>query len=314
VNVFVTGGAGFIGANLSALLATTDGIDRVLVLDDLSTGYPSNLEGVGDHVEFHEGSILDPDTVDSLVCTVEAVIHLAARPSVPKSLQDPVASHNVNVNGTLNILEACRRQATPPKVIFASSSSVYGSNPELPKHERLACMPMSPYAASKLAAESYVLAYQASFGVPALAVRFFNVYGPLQPPGHAYAAVVPAFVDAALQHRAVPLHGDGTQSRDFTYVRTVAEVLTAAVVRDVTSPGPVNLAFGTRTNLNELISDIGALLGEEISVEHLPNRLGDVPHSQADNSLLRTLFPDITPVDLDRGLRDTIEWMKSRDV
>lgn len=313
MNVLVTGGAGFIGANVCADLLTTSGIDRILVIDDLSTGDRSNLDAIADRVEFHEASVLDHEALGPLVDVADVVIHLAARPSVPRSIADPVASHDVNVNGTINVLEAARSKATPPMVIFASSSSVYGSNPELPKHERLACMPMSPYAASKLAGESYVLAYQQSFGIPALAVRFFNVYGPLQPPGHAYAAVVPAFVDAALHQRPIPRHGDGTQSRDFTFVGTVAAILSDAAVRQVTSPGPMNLAFGTRTDLNELIRRIDALLDCSSEIEDHPVRAGDVPHSQADNSLLRELFPDVVPVDLDNGLRQTVTWMMQRD-
>src|SRR3954454_17508871 len=171
-----------------------------------------------------------------------------------------MASHDVNVNGTMQVLEAARR-AGGPHLVVASSSSVYGANRTLPKREDLATMPLSPYAASKLATESYALAYQHSFEVPVLAFRFFNVFGPLQAAGQAYAAVVPAFVSAALEGRPLTVHGDGKQSRDFTYVDTVTEVLADAIARGVTSPAPVNLAFGTRTDLLALIAELEQVLG-----------------------------------------------------
>jgi UDP-glucose 4-epimerase len=207
------------------------------------------------------------------------------------------------------VLEAARR-AGGVHVIVASSSSVYGSNPTLPKVEDLVPMPMSPYAASKLATESYALAHAASFGMDVLAFRFFNVFGPLQPAGHAYAAVVPAFVDAALGGRPLPVQGDGGQTRDFTYVATVAGILTDAVERRVTHERPVNLAFGSRVSLLELIELLGGILGTELTVELGPARTGDVRDSQADHARLRSLFPDVVPVDLETGLRETIAWFR----
>ena len=310
MKVVVTGGAGFIGANLSRTLLANESISQVVVLDNLSTGNRSNLDGID--VEFVEGDILEPADLDRCLDGAAAVVHLAARPSVPRSVQDPVASHLANATGTVNVLEAARR-ADDAQVIVASSSSVYGSNPALPKHEDLATRPMSPYAASKLAAESYTLAYQATYGLPTLAFRFFNVFGPLQAAGHAYAAVIPAFVDAALHGRPIPIQGDGTQSRDFTFVDTVASVITDAVVRRVASSEPVNLAFGSRTNLLEVIDLMEAELGHPLEREFLDPRVGDVPHSQAANDRLRALFPDIAPVELTDGLRRTIEWFRTLD-
>jgi UDP-glucose 4-epimerase len=193
----------------------------------------------------------------------------------------------------------------------ASSSSVYGSNPTIPKHEDLATRPMSPYAASKLATEAYALAYQESFGVPVLAFRFFNVFGPLQPAGHAYAAVVPAFVAAALAGAPLVVHGDGHQSRDFTFVDTVTQVIADAVDRTVTSPDPVNLAFGTRTDLLGLVSELERVVGTQLTIEHVQPRTGDVRHSQADSTRLRELFPDVVPVDLAEALRATVAWFRS---
>jgi UDP-glucose 4-epimerase len=308
MKVVVTGGAGFIGANLCRHLSSSAGIDEVIAFDDLSTGFLSNLEGVD--ATFVEGTILDRDALGAVVDGAGAVVHLGARPSVPRSVADPVASHDANATGTLNVLEAARA-AGGAHVVVASSSSVYGANPTLPKHEDLAARPMSPYAASKLATESYALAWQHSYGMPTLAFRFFNVFGPLQAAGHAYAAVVPAFVSAALAGEPLTVHGDGTQSRDFTYVDTVCSVITDAVARQVSSPEPVNLAFGTRTSLLEVISLLEELLDRELPVHHTENRVGDVPHSQAANDRLRALFPDVTPVDLRDGLAATIDWFRT---
>ena len=240
-----------------------------------------------------------------------AVVHLAARPSVPRSIDDPMATHRVNVDGTMNILEFARSQDCPPHIVFASSSSVYGANPTLPKRETLATLPRSPYAASKLTAEAYVLAYQASFGVPALPFRFFNVFGPLQAPGHAYAAAVPVFLHAALTGAPIPVHGDGLQTRDFTYVGSVVEVLTRSVLDRVTSSSTVNLAFGTRSSLLDVIEIIEELLGHGVERDFQPTRPGDVRDSQAANDRLLELFPDCTPVGLRDGLTATLEWMRA---
>jgi UDP-glucose 4-epimerase len=184
----------------------------------------------------------------------------------------------------------------------------------LPKHEDLATRPMSPYAAQKSITEGYALAYGNSYEMPTLAFRFFNVFGPLQAAGHAYAAVVPAFVSAALAGEPVTVHGDGTQSRDFTYVDTVTAVLADAVLRQVKSLDPVNLAFGSRTTLLELLDLMETLIGHPIARNHIENRAGDVPHSQAANDRLRALFPDIQPVELAQGLRATIDWFSSNPI
>jgi UDP-glucose 4-epimerase len=308
MKIVVTGGAGFIGANLCRTLLTT-GDDEIVVLDDLSTGARANLDGLD--VQLVEGTILDAATLDETVDGAAAIIHLAARPSVPRSVVDPVASHEANASGTVQVLEAARR-AGDPLVIVASSSSVYGANPELPKHEGLVTQPMSPYAASKLATEAYALAWQHTYGLPVLAFRFFNVFGPLQAPGHAYAAVVPAFASAALEGRPLPLQGDGKQSRDFTYVGTVASVLASAARRGVHEPEPVNLAYGTRVDLLTLIELLEGIVGHALEVDHLDPRKGDVRHSQADDSRVRALFPDVEPVPLEVGLRDTVEWLAER--
>ena len=303
----MTGGAGFIGANLCRRLSSAGNV--VVAFDDLSTGDVDNLRDLD--VRFVEGTILDASALDGALRDATAIVHLAARPSVPRSIADPMASHLANATGTVEVLEAARR-AGNPHVIVASSSSVYGANPTLPKHEDLATLPLSPYAASKLATEAYTLAYQRSFGVPALAFRFFNVFGPLQTAGHAYAAVVPAFIDAALQGEPLVVHGDGKQSRDFTFVDTVTEVIADAIARGVTSPTPVNLAFGTRTDLLTLIAELESVLGASVAVEHVETRAGDVKHSQADSTRLQELFPDVEPTALPDALRATVDWFRAQ--
>ena len=310
MRVVVTGGAGFIGANLCRTLLATPGVTEVVALDDLSTGSKANLAGVSG-VELVEGSILDTALLDEVVPGATAIVHLAARPSVPRSIVDPVASHEVNATGTLQVLEAARRHGGP-QVVVASSSSVYGANPTLPKHEDLVPMPVSPYAVSKLATESYALAYAHSYGLPTLAFRFFNVFGPLQAPDHAYAAVIPAFLSAALAGEPLSVHGDGGQTRDFTYVGTVCSVLSDAVVRAVVGPRPVNLAFGTRVSLLEVIAMIEANLGHPLERNHTAPRAGDVRDSQADQTNLAQLFPGVSPVQLEDGLAATLAWFRSR--
>jgi UDP-glucose 4-epimerase len=268
VKVVVTGGAGFIGANLCRALTAAE-VDEVVALDDLSTGLAANLEGVG--ATLVTADMGDPDVLDAVLPGAGAVVHLGARPSVPRSLEDPLASHHVNATGTLQVLEGMRRHGVD-HIVVASSSSVYGANPELPKHEGLVPMPVSPYAVSKLASESYALAHAASFGLRTLAFRFFNVFGPLQTAGHAYAAVVPAFVSAALTGEPVVVHGDGRQTRDFTYISSVCDVLTEAVGRGICSERPVNLAFGGRSSLLELLATLEPIVGQPIVRHHVDPR------------------------------------------
>ncbi|HUF32085.1 MAG TPA: NAD-dependent epimerase/dehydratase family protein [Acidimicrobiales bacterium] len=306
--VVVTGGAGFIGANLCRAFATDDRFGEVVAYDNLSTGNPANLDGF--EVQLVEADILDAAALDDAVGGASAVVHLAARPSVSRSIADPMASHEANATGTMQVLEAVRR-AGGPHLIVASSSSVYGANPTLPKTEDLLTAPLSPYAASKLATEAYALAHGHSFGLDVLAFRFFNVFGPLQPAGHAYAAVVPAFVAAALAGEALPVHGDGRQTRDFTYIGSLVDVMTDALLRRVASSTPVNLAFGGRFTLLEAIEVLEGILGHPLERRHEAPRSGDVRDSQADQTRLRSLVPDVEPVPFEEGLRHTVDWFSS---
>lgn len=308
MQLLITGGAGFIGSNL-ARHALAEG-HSVRVLDDLSTGRASNLNALD--LDFVEDSILDFSSVLAVMKGADAVVHLGAIPSVPRSVANPRASHEANTTGTLNVLEAAR-EAGVGHISVASSSSVYGANPKLPKSEFDYTRPMSPYAVSKQATEGYALAYQFSYGLPTLAFRFFNVYGPGQPADHDYAAVIPKFLDAALHDRPVTVHGDGTQSRDFTFVETVCRVLLDAAARRVVSADPVNLAFQTNTSLLDLLTLMEERLGRTISRSFTERRVGDVKASQAESTRVRELFPGVTPVSLGVGLAQTIEWMKGMD-
>ena len=310
MRVVVTGGAGFIGSNLVNRFCGDDHVDEVIALDDLSSGSRGNLR-LTPQAKFVEGSILDDELLDEVFGGIDAIVHLAAVPSVPRSIADPKASHDANATGTLQVLQAARR-AGGVYTIVASSSSVYGANPTLPKSEDLRPAPLSPYAVNKLAAESYALAFQHCYELPTLTFRFFNVFGPLQAPGHAYAALVPTFLDHAVREQPLPVHGDGEQTRDFTFVGSVVAVLAAAVERQVTYPEPVNLAFGTRRTLNDVILELERQFGRKLPIESQPPRPGDVRHSQADQTRLFSLFPSIDPIPFEEGLARTIAWFRGR--
>jgi UDP-glucose 4-epimerase len=308
VRVLVTGGAGFIGTNLVTALTRCHETAEVTVLDDLSSGSRANVP-TDEGVRFVEASVLDDRALRRASRGVDVIVHLAARPSVARSMREPLATHDANATGTLRVLEAARAVGDA-QVIVASSSSVYGANPLLPKHEELRPVPLSPYAVSKLTAETYTLAYGHCFDLPVLAFRFFNVFGPHQPADHAYAAVVPAFLDAALASRPLPLDGDGGQTRDFTYVGTLVDVVVEAARRRVVSPEPVNLAFGTRRSILDVAELVAMAVGCPLEFDRRPTRPGDVRHSQADGTRLRALFPDVSAVPFEVGLARTLTWFR----
>ena len=305
MRILVTGGAGFIGSNLVRRLL--DAGDSVAVIDDLSTGYRANIEGLP--IDFTEASILDEDALQQAAAGAEAIIHLGALGSVPRSVQDPMASHHANATGTLMVCMAALREGA--YVTAASSSSVYGSVPDLPRVESLPTRPMSPYAVTKLATESYLLAFAASYGMQTLPFRFFNVYGPRQAAGHVYAAVIPVFIDAAMRGIPLPVNGDGLQSRDFTFVDTVTWVLADAAHRQVTSDRPVNLAIGANVTLLDLVAALEILLGRALLIEHRPPRVGDIHASQSKPVLLRSLFPKVPETPFEAGLEATVDWFKT---
>lgn len=303
MKLLITGGAGFIGSNLARL--ALDKGHEVRIIDDLSTGYIENISSLD--VDLRKNSILDTAALNSATERVDAIVHLAALGSVPRSIRDPLTTHEVNALGTLNVLMAAK-EAEVRHVSVASSSSVYGLNPAMPKSEREWVRAMSPYAVTKLATEQYALAAQQSYNMNTIAFRFFNVYGPRQRAGHVYAAVIPIFIDALLKGEALPVNGDGAQSRDFTFVETVCTVLLSAAERKLVHAEPVNLAYGTNTSLLTLIDKMSGIAGVVPQVEFGEPRPGDVKHSQAVNDSLRLLFPEVVPISLDDGLQATFNW------
>jgi len=301
--IAVTGGAGFIGSNLVERLLSHG--HEVTVVDDLSTGLKSNLDLT--KVTFHELSLTDRDGLANAITGVDAIVHLGARGSVPRSLKNPIATHDVNATGTLNVLEAARSNG--PHVIFSSSSSVYGRNGQLPKDESMWLSPLTPYAASKLAAEGYVQAYGAAYDVPVTLLRFFNVFGPKQRPDHEYAAVLPKWIWKAMNNEAIDVYGDGSQTRDFTYVRTVLDVVDDALNRGVRTEGAVNLAYGNRISLLETIELLRSHF-PDLKVNFQGDRPGDVKNSQNDPVLLKKLFPSVVPTEFEVALNETVNWLK----
>ncbi len=306
INVLVTGGAGFIGSNLVRCLAAAGA--RVRVLDDLSTGSRDNLGGVPGTVEALIGDVRDPEVVRRAAAGVDVVYHLAALPSVARSVADPATSHAVNASGTLNVLAAAR-DAGVRRVVYASSSSVYGDTPTLPKREAMPVAPMSPYAASKLAGEAYCRAFAGAYGLETVALRFFNVYGPRQDPASEYAAVVPRFVTRMLAGQPPIVFGDGRQSRDFTFVANAVQACVLAGAEGGEAVGEaLNVGCGDRTSLLDLVSTLNGLLGTRIQPTFAEPRPGDVRHSHADVSEAERLLGYRPLVGVREGLEQTIEW------
>ena len=305
----VTGGAGFIGCNLTRFIL--DKGHEVVVLDNFATGKRENLEAILDSIELIEGDIRDRAAVDKAVAGCTAIFHEAALGSVPRSVKEPMNSHDVNVNGTLNVLEAARA-AGVMRVIFAASSSAYGDQKISPKHEGMVPMPISPYASSKLACEYYLRAYAACYGMETLCLRYFNVFGPHQDPEGAYAAVIPAFVSRALKGESPTVFGDGEQSRDFCYIDNVcsANWLAANAPADVCKGQPVNIACHHATTLNQILDKIRSLLGVELTAEYAEMRAGDVKDSLADISLAKRTIGYEPVMYFDEGLETSIGWYK----
>ena len=307
MKILVTGGAGFIGTHVCQdLLRRGHAVD---VLDDLSTGRRSNLAGLP--VALHLGTVADSDTVAAAAAEADAVVHLAAVASVPASFESPADTLLVNTVGTHNVLEAAR--VTGAHVVIASSASIYGDDAAARNHESAEPLPSSPYAVSKLVAELYAAAWQRSFGLPTLAFRLFNVFGPGQRPSPSAGAVVPAFIAAALAGTQLSVLGDGRQVRDFVPVTTAAAVIAEAVERRLTHPSPVNLALGGRTSLLDLIAHLEEILGRRLPTRRLPARQGDIRSSCADDALFRRLFPDVKTPPITDALRDTVAWWQAEE-
>ena len=310
MRLLITGGGGFIGSHLVERLLN-DGHD-VRVLDNFATGRRENLVDFGDHIEIVEGDVQSYERAHTAVRGCEVVFHQAALPSVPRSVQDPLTSNAVNVIGTLNILLAARDSGVR-RVVYASSSSVYGANPSLPKDESLSAQPISPYAVAKLAGEGYCRSFTEVYGLETVALRYFNVFGRRQDPLSQYAAVVPRFITMLLDGQAPTIFGDGEQSRDFTAVENVvhANLLAAEAPAERVAGLAMNAACGDRFTLNQLFDQIGELVGSEIRPVYAAPRIGDVKHSQADISLARERLGYEPTTSLQEGLRRCVDFYSS---
>src|SRR4051812_9573900 len=304
LRVLVTGGAGFIGSHVVSRLLSAG--REVRVLDNMSTGRRSNLSGVAGEVELITADVRDLPVVQGAMRGCDAVVHLAALPSVPRSIDDPAATHHANATGTLHVLLAAR-DAGVSRVVFASSSSIYGAVAELPKRESLTPLPISPYAVSKLAAEHYCRSFFEVFGLETVALRYFNVFGPRQDAESVYAAVIPRFIQAYREGTPPVIFGDGEQSRDFTYVDNVAEANLAALGKAGVGGRVYNVACGARVTLKELAMSIRRETGATVAPVHSPPTPGDVRHSVADVSRARRELGYEPVVTLDEGLRRTVE-------
>lgn len=304
----VTGGAGFIGSHVvDRLLA---GGDSVRVVDDLSTGLRSNLVRVESDVDLRVGCITDPNLLEQAMEGVSRVVHLAALGSVPRSLDDPVTTHLVNATGTLSVLDACRKSGSVQRVVFSSSSSVYGDDRELPKLEERRGNVLSPYAASKLHGEEYCRLFGSLYDLDVVRLRFFNVFGPRQRADHPYAAVIPRFIDAAIAGTQALVHGDGLQSRDFTYVSNTVDGIMAVLLAPAerVRGQAYNLACGEASTLIDLISSIEEIHGTPMNVAFGDSRPGDVQHSLADIGRITEDAGYSPKVGVPDGLRDTYDW------
>lgn len=306
----VTGGAGFIGSHLVEHLVAAG--ESVAVLDDFSTGRRENLAPFRDRVDLIEGSLTDLEACRRAVDGAAFVLHQAALPSVPRSLRDPLATHASNVTGTLNLLIAAR-DAGVQRFVYAASSSAYGNTAELPKREDMLPRPLSPYAAAKYAGEQYCRAFHASFGLPTVALRYFNVFGPRQDPTSQYAAVIPKFIVTAQHGEAPTIFGDGEQTRDFTFVANVVRANLLACAAPAAAWGePYNVGCGERITVNELWRRIAALVGTTASPRYEPSRTGDVRDSLASLERTRAMLGYHPVVSLDEGLRITLQSLTGR--
>jgi len=302
MKVLVTGGAGFIGTNLTLNLLSSG--YEVKVFDDLSTGLKANIPK---DAEFVNASILEASQIDKAIKDCEIVVHLGARGSVPRSIKDPIATHNVNATGTLNVLEAARNSQC--HYIFSSSSSVYGSNMILPKNEDMVLRPITPYAASKMSGEALSLGYAKSYGLAVSTFRFFNIFGPWQRPDHEYAAVLPKWISKCIKGDEIEIFGDGEQTRDFTYVGTVVSIIKNCISDKVLHSEPVNLAYGNNISLNQIIHLLKNSF-PDLKVKYLSPRDGDVLHSKNDPELVKSLYPNVNVEKFETSLQETINWFK----
>lgn len=305
----VTGGAGFIGSNIADKIIGRGG--KVIILDNFVTGFRQNLDEIKGNFDFIEGDINDDKVLLKALANVGVVFHQAALPSVPRSVENPLETHQACVNGTLNVLMKAKGSGVR-RVVYAASSSAYGDQPTLPKIETMRPEPLSPYAAAKLMGEYYCQVFSSVYQLETVCLRYFNVFGPRQNPASMYSGVISRFIDALMKNQTPTIYGDGEQSRDFTYIANVVEAnLQAAEAANVAGK-VINAANGERISLNDLLRVLKDITGKtDVKAEYLPERRGDVKHSQADNSAAVKLLGYQKYVDLEEGLRQTIDWWKS---
>jgi len=306
----VTGGAGFIGSHITETLVGQG--HEVVVLDDLSTGYEHNLAAFRDKIEFIKGSITDEALLQKIMPGTDVVFHQGALASVPRSVAEPLASNEVNITGTLKVFIAAK-EAGVRRVVYAASSSAYGDSETLPKREDMPGKPLSPYAVTKYVDELYGKVFTDIYDLPTVGLRYFNVFGPRQDPKSQYAAVIPLFITRYLAGEVPLIHGDGGQSRDFTFIENVVQANLKAAAADDKADGLVyNVACGAKIDLVELAERIRVLTGSESHPEHGPDRVGDVRHSLADISLAQERLGYDPQVDLAEGLERTVRWYQEQ--
>ena len=308
--VLVTGGAGFVGSHIAAALIESGA--RVRIIDNLSTGYRRNIEEIGSNIDFVEGSVADENALRRALEDVEVVFHEAAIPSVPRSVERPVETHEASTNATFSLLMAARDRKVR-RLVYAASSSAYGDQPELPKREDMRPAPLSPYAVAKLVGEYYCQVFSHVYGLETVSLRYFNVFGPRQDPGSQYSGVISRFMSALLKGEQAVIYGDGEQSRDFTYVSNVvkANLLAAESTKAVGSV--INIANGERVTLNQLFEIMKETTGKtDARPQYLPTRAGDVRDSLADLTLARTLLGYEPHVGLKEGLEKTLDWWRKQ--
>lgn len=303
----VTGGGGFIGSHIVEELVRRN--ETVTIIDNFSTGKHENVEPFEDDVEVIEADIAEAKNLTQFLKGADYVIHQAAIPSVPKSIIDPVKSHNANVNGTLRLLVACR-EAGVKRVVYASSSSLYGDSPTLPKHEGMTPNPLSPYGAQKLFGEMYCQVFTRAYGLETVALRYFNVFGPRQDATSQYSGVLALFIPAVLQDRRPTIHGDGLQSRDFTFVKNVVEANLLACKAPGVAGEVFNIACGDRITVNSMLQQINKITGKDVAPIYGDPRKGDIKHSHADITRAKERLGYQPKVSFEDGLRSTIEWYR----
>ena len=304
----VTGGAGFIGSNIVQRLVEKG--YSVRVLDNFATGNRMNLNEIKDDIELVEGDIRDFWTVVKATKGIDYILHQAALPSVPRSIDNPLTTTEVNINGTLNILEAARFNNVQ-RIVYASSSSVYGDSPVMPKEESMKPMPKSPYAITKLAGEEYCMNFHKLYGLETVAIRYFNVFGPKQNPFSQYSAVIPKFITLLKQGKAPTIFGDGLTSRDFTFIENVVNANLLACEKKAAAGNVINIACNKAYTLNEMVEKLNKIIGTNLEPLHGPDKKGDVKHSLADITKAREILKYEVQVDFDEGLKKTVEWFEN---